>query len=71
MLLLPLKKVTAPAPWAAAEPETTGQNFRPNQINAAVVLPTIINIKRKIGKFRKIKTFYNTQHAFLLQLRFE
>ena len=29
MLLLPLKKVTAPAPWAAAEPETAGKDLRP------------------------------------------
>ena len=29
MLLLPLKKVTAPAPWAAAEPETAGKGLRP------------------------------------------
>ena len=29
MLLLPLKKVTAPAPWAAAEPEITGKGVRP------------------------------------------
>ncbi len=45
--LCKLKKA-APAPWAATEPETTGQNSRPNQINAAVVLPTIINIKNAI-----------------------
>ena len=29
MLLLPLKKETAPAPWAAAEPEITGKDLRP------------------------------------------
>ena len=29
MLLLPLKKVAAPAPWAAAEPETAGKGLRP------------------------------------------
>ena len=29
MLLLPLKKVTAPAPWAAAEPETAGKDMCP------------------------------------------
>ena len=40
MLLLPLKKVTAPAPWAAAEPETTGKGLRPCQFYAAVKLPT-------------------------------
>ena len=27
MLLLPLKKMTAPAPWAAAEPEITGKGL--------------------------------------------
>ena len=29
MLLLPLKKVAAPAPWAAAEPETAGKGLCP------------------------------------------
>ena len=29
MLLLPLKKVTAPTPWAAAEPETAGKGLCP------------------------------------------
>ena len=29
MLLLPVKKMTAPAPWAAAEPETAGKGLRP------------------------------------------
>ena len=29
MLLLPIKKMTAPAPWAAAEPETAGKDLRP------------------------------------------
>ena len=29
MLLLPLKKMTAPAPWAAAEPEITDKGLRP------------------------------------------
>ena len=32
MLLLPLKKVTTPAPWAAAEPEITGKDLRPQPV---------------------------------------
>ena len=66
MLLLPLKKMAAPAPWAAAEPETAGKGLRPCQFYAAVKLPTLImeplktsvfrdthNIKAKIRKFKK------------------
>ena len=66
MVLLPLKKMAAPAPWAAAEPETAGKGLCPCQFYAAVKLPTLImeplktsvfrdthNIKAKIRKFKK------------------
>ena len=74
MLLLPLKKKTAPAPCAAAEPEITGKGVRPCQFYAAVKLPTLImeplktsvfrdthNIKAKIRKFKKLLFYLKFQ----------
>ena len=53
MLLLPLKKVTAPAPWAAAEPETAGKDLRPLPVLCGSQAADFNNIKAKIRKFKK------------------
>ena len=66
MLLLPLKKVTAPAHWAAAEPETAGKGLCPlpvlcdsqaadfnNGTSKTSVFRDTHNIKAKIRKFKK------------------
>ena len=52
IIAISFKKVAAPAPWAAAEPETTGKGLRPCQFYAAVKLPTLIMEPLKTSVFR-------------------
>ena len=61
MLLLPLKKVTAPAPWAAAEPETAGKGLCPLPVLCGSQAADFNNIKAKSESSKKLLFYLKFQ----------